>query len=328
MLFMIIRRRNTLAALSAFALLGLSHSANAQTFPAKPIRIIVPYAAGANSDVLTRAVAQKVTKQGGPTFVIDNKPGGGGVIGAMAARQAAPDGYTLFVANSSTHGILPALQKLPYDFQKDFQPITQLFYFANFLIVPGPVQANSVQELVALAKTSGGLTFGSQGNGSPGHLLGAMLQQKSGAPLVHVPYAGGGGPMNIDVVAGRLDMVFSTWASLRSHQEQGKVRFLAVASAQRSPLTPNIPTMAEQGLPGVELDAWFGLVAPAGTPTAVVSSLHAMFDQAARSPDLIERFQSQGVTLATQSPAVFADQIRREAERLGQVVRASNLSAH
>lgn len=321
-------RRNTLAALSALALLGLAPGAKAQAFPSKPVRIVVPYAAGANSDVLTRAVAQKVTEQGGPTFVIDNKPGGGGVIGAMAARQAAADGYTLFVANSSTHGILPALQKLPYDFQKDFQPITQLFYFSNFLIVPGRVQAGSVQELLALAKKSDGLTFGSQGNGSPGHLLGAMLQQQSGAPLVHVPYAGGGGPMNIDVVAGRLDMVFSTWASLRSHQEQGKVRFLAVASAQRSNVAPHIPTLAEQGLPGVALDAWFGLVAPAGTPAPIVSALHAMFDRAARAPDLAERFQAQGVTLAPNTPAAFAEQMRHEAERLGQVVRASRISAN
>lgn len=328
MAFMTFCRRNALAALSTLALLGFSHSAKAQTFPSKSIRIVVPYAAGANSDVLTRAVAQKVTEQGGPGFFIENRPGGGGVIGAMAARQAAPDGYTLFVANSSTHGILPALQKLPYDFQKDFQPITQLFYFSNFLIAAQGLQVTNVQALVALARKSDGLSFGSQGNGSPGHLLGAMLQQQSGAPLVHVPYPGGGGPMNIDVVAGRLDMVFSTWASLKSHQEQGKVKFLAVASAQRSPVAPHIPTMAEQGLPGVELDAWFGLVAPAGTLPAVVSALHAMFDRAARSPDLVERFQAQGVTLAPTTPAAFAEQMRREAARLGQVVRSSNISAN
>lgn len=325
---MMLHRRAILAGLSALALAlaGPAQHARAQTFPAKPIRLIVPYAAGANSDVLTRAMAQKVTEQGGPSFIIENKPGAGGVIAVMAARQAAPDGYTLLVANSSTHGILPALQKLPYDFLRDFQPVTQLFYFSNFLIVPARVPAASIPELVTLAKSSGGLSFGSQGNGSPGHLLGAMLQQKSGAPLVHVPYAAGGGPMNLDVVAGRLDMVFSTWASLKAQQDQGKVRFLAVASAQRSPMAPGIPTMAEQGLPDVVLDAWFGLVAPAGTPSAVVSAVHAMFDRAAQTPDLMERFHAQGVTLAPLPPAAFAEQITRESARLARVVQAAGIA--
>lgn len=324
---MMLCRRHALTVISIL-MAGATTTGHGQSFPAKPVRIIVPYAAGANSDVLTRAIAQKVTEQGGPTFVIENKPGGGGIIGAMAARQAEPDGHTLFVANSSTHTILPALQRVPYDIRKDFQSITQLFFFPNFLVVPQRVKATSVRELVELAKTSGGMTFGSQGNGSPGHLLGAMLQQRAGIPLVHVPYAGGGGPMNVDVVAGRLDMVFSTYASLKSHEEQGKIRFLAIMSAQRSPSAPDIPTMAEIGFSGVELDAWFGLVAPMGVPAAVVSYLNEAFTRAARSPDLVERFTVQGVTLAPQTPAAFAEQIAREAGRLGEVVRASGISTN
>ena len=187
---MMLCRRRALMVISALVA-GRVATGHAQSFPAKPVRIIVSYAAGANSDVLTRAIAQKVTEQGGPTFVIENKPGGGGIIGAMAARHAEPDGHTLFVANSSTHAILPALQKVPCDARKDFQPITQLFFFPNFLVVSQRVKATSVRELMDLAKTSGGMTFGSQGNGSPGHLLGTMLQQRVGIPLVHVPYAGG-----------------------------------------------------------------------------------------------------------------------------------------
>lgn len=300
----------------------------AQPLPSKPIRIIIPFAAGANSDVLIRTIAQRVTHNGGPNFVIENKPGGGGSIGALAVKNSAPDGHTLFAANTGTHAILPAIQSVPYDAQKDFQAITQLFYFPNFLIVPERLAAKNVQEFVALAKsTSGGLAFGSQGVGSPGHLLGAMLQQQAGIPLTHVPYAGGGDPMNIDVVAGRLDMVFSTYASLKQQRDQGRVKFLAVASAQRSAVAPDTPTMKEMGVPGVELDAWFGLVASAGTPHTVVASLNTIFTLAAQSPDLVDRFMTQGVTIATKSPTEFAAQIARDGERLGGVAKASGIRA-
>lgn len=319
-----ISRRQALQALAAAPSL-LAVPAFAQSFPSKPIRIIIPFAAGANSDVLTRQLAQRVTDNGGPTFIIENKPGGGGTIGALAAKAAAPDGYTLFAANNATHAILPAIQNVPYNIEKDFQAVTQLFYFSNFLIVPERVPANNVRELVTLAKSSGNLTLGSQGVGSPGHLLGAMLQQKSGIQLVHVPYAGGGGPMNIDVVAGRLDMVFSTYASLERQREQRKVKFLAIASPKRSAVAPDIPTLSEAGFPGVELDAWFGLVAPSGTPSGIIASINAMFVRAAQSPDLVERFKSQGVTLAPTTPAEFTRQIAQESERLAAVAKAAQI---
>lgn len=321
-----LRRRHVLAALASTTSLPWG-PALAQSAPSRPIRIIIPFAAGANSDVLTRQIAQRVTENGGPSFIIENKPGGGGTVGALAARSAPPDGYTLFAANNATHAILPAIQSVPYNINQDFQAVTQLFYFSNFLIVPERVSASNVRELLALAKSAGNLSLGSQGIGSPGHLLGAMLQQKTGIQLVHVPYSGGGGPMNIDVVAGRLDMVFSTYASLARQREQQRVRFLAIASPQRSAVAPDIPTMAEAGVPGVELDAWFGLVAPSGTPAPIVSALNAHFVRAAQSPDLIERFKSQGVTLAPSTPAEFARQISRESERLGAVAKAANIRA-
>lgn len=319
-----INRRQALMSLAATTAWPMT-PVQAQTFPTKPIRIIIPFAAGANSDVLTRQIAQRVTYNGGPIFVIENRPGGGGTIAAAAAKSAAPDGYTLFAANNATHAILPAIQNVPYNSNQDFQAVTQLFYFSNFLIVPERIPANQVRELVALAKSAGSLSLGSQGVGSPGHLLGAMLQQKAGIQLVHVPYPGGGGPMNIDVVAGRLDMVFSTYASLERHREQRKVKFLAIASPKRSAVAPDIPTLAEAGFPGVELDAWFGLVAPSGTPAAIISALNAHFVRAAQSPDLIDRFKAQGVTLAPSTSAEFARQIAQEGERLGAVAKAANI---
>lgn len=300
--------------------------AGAQAFPNKPLRIIVPFAAGANSDVIIRMIAQRVTDGGGPTVIIDNRPGGGGVIGAMAAKQAQPDGYTLFAANIATQSILPSMQELAYDPVKDFRPITQLFYFPTYLIVPARIPANTVGELMALAKRSpDGLSFGSQGIGSTPHLLGAMLQNASGAKLVHIPYPGGGGPMNIDVTAGRLDMVFSTYASLKQQRDQGKVKFLAIASSRRSAVAPELPTLSEAGFPGIELDSWFGLVAPAGTPDAVIAALHRLFVQAAQAPDIVGKLREQGITVATLAPRDFAALIERDAERLGKVAKAAGI---
>lgn len=307
--------------LLAGASMALAPSVRATPSAAAPVRLVVPYAAGANSDVFTRAVAQRVTEQGGPVFVVENRPGGGGAIAALAVKQAAPDGLTLLAANVGSHAILPAMQPLGYDPLRDFVPVTQLFYFPNFLITPARIPADSAGQLLAWgAQQTQGLSYGSQGVGSPGHLLGAMLAQAApDSRLVHVPYAAGGGPMNMDVIAGRLDLVFSTYASLRSHAEQGKVRFLAVASAQRSSLLPQVPTLAEAGFDSVALDSWFGLVAPAGTPAAVVQRLEQQFVAAAQSPALAAQLQAQGVSLAAEGAAAFAQRMGADAHRLARL---------
>jgi len=319
-------RRSVLVSIASVAAACMV-SANAWAASSeRPIRIIVPFAAGANSDVLTRMIAQRVTENGGPTFVIENRPGGGGTVGALAARKAEPDGYTLFAANSGTHAILPAIQNVPYDPQNDFVPVTPLFYFPHFLIVPERLPVKSAQDLVELSKnTPEGLTIGNQGIGTSGHLLGAMFEQATGGKFVHVPYTGGGGPMNIDVVAGRLDMVFSTYASLKQHADAGRVKFLAIASPERSAVAPEIPTLAEQGIPGVELDAWFGLVAPAGTPPEAIKKINEMFVNAANSPDIVERFKADGITVMTSTPEEFKNFIDREADRLKKAAEASNI---
>lgn len=288
----------------------------------KPVRLVIPYAAGANSDVFTRALAQQVTEQGGPQFVVDNRPGAGGAIAAMAVKQAPPDGLTLLAANVGSHAILPAIQSLSYDPLQDFVAITQLFYFPNFLIVPSRVPVHSAAGLMDwAAQQSQGLSFGSQGVGSPGHLLGAMLAQHCRGPMVHVPYAAGGGPMNVDLLAGRLDMVFSTYASMRSHVEQGKAKFLAVASAQRSALLPQLPTLGEAGMPGVELDSWFGLVAPAGTSAQVVQYLGQAFARAAQAPQIQQLFSAQGVTLQADGAQAMEQRMRHDHQRFAQLAQ-------
>lgn len=319
-----IQRRHWLAA-AACSLLGSSAYARPQS--QSPIKLVVPYAAGANSDVFTRALAQRVTELGGSVFVVENRPGGGGAIAAAAVKQAVPDGQTLLVANVGSHAILPAMQALGYDPLRDFSPITQLFYFPNFLIVPAHLPVDSVTDLLAWGQQQQGLSYGSQGIGSPGHLLGAMLAQgAAGSRLVHVPYAAGGGPMNMDVLAGRLDMVFSTYASMRSHAEQGKVKFLAVASPQRSALLPQVPTLAEAGYPGIELESWFALVAPAGVPQRVVASLQQWVMQAAQTPQLQQRFAEQGVRLAAEGAQALEQRMAHDLQRFGKLVQGGHVS--
>jgi len=299
-------------------------SAHAQPFPDRPIRIIIPFGAGANSDVFTRLISQKVTERGGPQVIIENRPGGGGVVGAQAARQAKPDGYTLFAANMGTQVLLPFLQKVPYDPVKDFRPVTQLFFFPLFMIVPAKIPGSSVAELVAYGRgRPEGLSFGSQGIGSNPHILGMQLANASGLNLQHVPYPAGGAPMNLDLVAGRLDLVFSTFSSLNDQRREGKVKFLAIVAPKRSDLAPEIPTMAEAGFPGLDTNTWFGLVVPAGTPDATVIVLNKLFVAAAQSPDVVAKLREQAVVVQTQSPAEFAAIIDRDIGRLGKIVKAS-----
>lgn len=318
------QRRHWLAA-AACSLLG--SKVHARTQSQAPVKLVVPYAAGANSDVFTRALVQRVTELGGPVFVVENRPGGGGAIAAAAVKQAVPDGQTLLVANVGSHAILPAMQALGYDPLRDFSPITQLFYFPNFLIVPAHLPVDSVTDLLAWGQQQQGLSYGSQGIGSPGHLLGAMLAQgAAGSRLVHVPYAAGGGPMNMDVLAGRLDMVFSTYASMRSHAERGKVKFLAVASPQRSALLPQVPTLAEAGYPGIELESWFALVAPAGVPQRVVASLQQWVMQAAQTPQLQQRFAEQGVRLAAEGAQALEQRMAHDLQRFGKLVQGGHVS--
>ncbi len=310
--------------LPALALAMTPQHADAEPLSSRPITIVVPFTPGASADNLQRLVAKKVGDTTGQIFVIESRGGGGGAIGAAAVKQALPDGNTLFQANAGTHAANVALYpSLSYDPVKDFKPITLMWSFPQVLAVPADSPAKSVADLVAMAKSRpGGLSFASQGTGASGHLLGEMLKARTGAPMVHVPYRGAG-PAGVDLAAGRVDFFFVAYASIAPLLQSGKVRPIAVTAEQRMPVLPEIPTTAEAGFAGLALDAWFGLVAPAGTPDAMIGKLHAAFTQATRSPDIVKAISDQGaVALASASPAEFAAFMTTETEKFGKVVRA------
>jgi tripartite-type tricarboxylate transporter receptor subunit TctC len=300
--------------------------ASAQSdFPSRPITIIVPFPPGGSSDTVTRIVAQKLADNLKTSVVIDNRGGGGGVPAAIAAKQVAPDGYTLFLANNGLFAIMPAMTPINFDPVKDFQPVTPLFAFPSVLVVPDALPARSVKELVALAKTkAGGLNFGSQGVGSGGHVLGEMLRLNSGAPFTHVPYRGAG-PAVSDLAAGNIDLLFSSYVSAIGQVQAGKLRVLGWTSTRRSPAIPDVPTMAEAGFPGTELEIWQGIVAPLGTPEPILRKLHEEFVKAAKSPEVVSKVAAQAVEMSTLSPQDFARLIASDFDALGTVVRNAGI---
>jgi tripartite-type tricarboxylate transporter receptor subunit TctC len=302
-----------------------ANDASAELLSSRPITIIIPFTPGASADTLQRIVGKKVTENTGQILVMESRAGGGGAIGAAVVKQALPDGHTLFQANAGTHAANQALYAtLPYDPIKDFRPITLMWSFPQLLAVPLDSPAKSVSELVALAKSKpGGLSFASQGTGSGGHLLGEMLKARTGANMVHIPYRGAG-PAALDLAAGRVDFFFVSYSSVLSFLQAGKVRVLAVTSPKRLPALPDAPTMREVGFAGIELDAWFGLVAPAGTTDPVIGKLNAAFVQAVRDHEVIKQMIDQGAEPAANAttPDEFATFIASETERFGQIVKA------
>jgi tripartite-type tricarboxylate transporter receptor subunit TctC len=298
----------------------------AELLSSRAITIVIPFTPGAGSDTLQRIVARKVTENTGQTIVVESRPGGGGAVGASAVKVAPPDGHMLFQATAGSHAANVALYStLPYDPIKDFRPITLMWTFPQLLSVPVDSPAKSVADLVEFArKKPGGLSFASQGTGSGGHLLGEMLKTRTGTNMVHVPYRGAG-PAALDLAAGRVDFFFISYSSVLPFLQAGKVRALAVTSPRRLPVTPDVPTMAEAGFGGIELDAWFGLVAPAATPDAVVDKLNAAFVQAVHDPGVTKQIADQGAEPVTNTPAEFSAFIASEIERIGKVVRSAGI---
>jgi tripartite-type tricarboxylate transporter receptor subunit TctC len=311
--------RSSLAAIACILTAGGGVSAQPS------LTIVVPFAAGGTSDISMRAIATTVEEAGGPRIVIENRPGGGGVPAAVAVRDAAPNGATLFLANYATFVVNAAMTKnFPFDPVADFRPITTLFSFPLMLAIPTGIEAKTVPQLVALAKQKpGGLSYGSQGVGTAGHLLGELFAKASGAPLVHVPYKGAAQGV-IDLVAGRLDMMFIGILPTKPHLESGKLRALAVTSKARLPDLPDAPTTAEAGYPDVNTDfVWFGLAAPLKTPDATVSNLHERFTRALTSKALQQKLAEQGVALEGSTPAAFVARIKADTARFGPLVRES-----
>lgn len=316
-------RSAALCALVAVCASGTAHTASAQS-QLSQLTIVVSVAAGGSSDLGMRTIAAQVEKMGGPKIVIENRPGGGGTVATLGVRDATPDGRTLMLASYATHVIAPTMGGTQYDPIADFQPITTLFSFPVTLSVPNALEAKSVADLVALAKRkTGGLAYASQGVGTAGHLLGELFRKSSGAPLVHVPYKGAA-PAVIDLVAGRVDMMFVGILPSQQHLQSGTLRALGVTSRTRMRELPDTPTMAEAGHPDVNTDfVWFGLMGPAKIPEATVKQLHELFSRAATSPEVRDKMASQGIAVESSLPADFAARIKADTARFAPLIKAS-----
>jgi tripartite-type tricarboxylate transporter receptor subunit TctC len=311
---------------SLLALVLTSFLVNAYgQYPARPVRMVVPFPAGGPTDVLTRVVTQKLSERWQQPVVVENKPGAGGAIGSDFVAKSAPDGYTLLMATSSTHSIGPALQKLPYDPQKDFAPIAHVWSAPNVMVVSPALGVSDVQGFIALAKAKPGqLNFASSGIGTIPHLSAELFKMLAGVDLVHVPYKGTG--LSIpDVASGQVALLFDSIVTAQQHARTGKVKMLAVSTAKRSALLPDLPTMQEAGVQGYDSTTWFGLFAAAGTPQAVVEKVNADAGTLARAADVRERFANAGAELAGGTPEAFAQLVRSEFEKWSRVVKAANV---
>ncbi len=319
-----LNRRTVLGAAMSLAAIGPGRAQDG--YPSRPITIVVPFPPGGSSDTVTRLVAAKLAENLKANVVIENRGGGGGVPAAIGFKQAAADGYTLFLANNGLFAILPALTAdFRFDPVKDFQPITPLFSFPSVLVVPTASPAKTVKELVELAKSKPtGLNYASQGVGSGGHILGEMLRLQTKAPFVHVPYRGAG-PAVSDLAGGNVDLLFSSYVSAIGQVQGGKLRILGWTSAKRSPALPNVPTMAEAGYPGVDLEIWQGIVAPLGTPPALVNRLNAEFVKAANAPEVVAKVAPQAVNITTSSPADMSKLMASDLARLAKLVRDAGI---
>jgi tripartite-type tricarboxylate transporter receptor subunit TctC len=317
------RRFCSLAFASVLALAALP--AGAQPYPSQPIKIIVSLAPGGVADIVARAFAAKLGESG-RTVVVENRTGGGGTIGADAAAKSPPDGYTLYMGFHATQSILPHLMsKLPYDAAKDFLPVVFIATSPNILVVHPSVPAKTPQELVAYIKANPGkLSYGSPGIGSSGHLAGEQFKQLHNLDIAHVHYRGAA-PALQDLVAGHVHVMFDIVPLTKEQLAAGRVRALAITSARREPAVPDVPTMAESGMPGVEGGPWFGLFVPAGTPRAAIDWINAEARKAFSSPDLKARLEGQGLTLPLGSPEDFGRHVEAETKRWGEVIRKGNI---
>jgi tripartite-type tricarboxylate transporter receptor subunit TctC len=307
----------------ALALL-LPLGAAAQNYPHKPIRLVVPFTPAGAVDIASRAIAIELLKQLGQPVTVENKPGAGGNLGAAEVARAAPDGYTLLMTTSGIQAINPALYaKMPFDPNKDLVPVAALVSLNNVLVLHPSVPANSVKEVIALAKKDPGKwTYASSGNGTSIHMSGAMFTQLTGTDLLHIPYKGSG-PAVTDLLAGQVNMMFDNIPSSLPHIRAGKLRALATTGAKRDPALPDLPTIAEAGVPGYESGVWFGIAAPAGTPKEIISKLNAAAVQGARSPEFGKRMKDLGYNLVPGSAEEMAAMLKAELARWAPIVKST-----
>ncbi len=295
-------------------------------YPSRPIRFIVPFPPGGGNDTMARTIGNKVGAVLGQQFVVDNRPGAGGLIGAETAAHAVPDGYTLFLGGVASHGILPNLQpKLGYDPVRDFSPVSLIAAAPLILVVHPAVPVKSVNELVQMAKAKPGqLNFASNGTGGSSHLAAELFKMMSATNMVHVPYKGLA-PALTDLMSGQVQLMFSSTVAILPQVRAGRLRPLAMTSAKRSAAMPDLPTIAEAGMPGYETASWYGVLAPAGTPKPIVDLLNREIARAVQLPDVRERMLSEGAEPAGGSPTEFAAHIKRELARWSQVIKQARI---
>jgi tripartite-type tricarboxylate transporter receptor subunit TctC len=308
------------------SILFAAQAAQAQGFPARGARIVVPFPPGGTVDVLGRALGQKLSEKWKQSVVVENKPGAGTVLGTEFVARAAPDGHTLLLAVTA-HAVNATLyRKLPFDPVKDFAPVSMVATTPNMLIVHPSVQANTVAELIAFAKANPGkVTFASAGSGTAMHLAGEMFKSMAGIDIVHVPYKGTPPALN-DLIGGVVNIMFDTGVTL-PHVKAGKLKAIAVTSTKRATLTPELPTMAESGLPGFDVVSWYAIFAPAGTPPAIIEILNRDINDSLRDADVRERMTRIGLDPVGTTPAALEQHVKTEIAKWGKVVRDSGAKA-
>ena len=311
----------TTVLLAAFA-------AHAQNYPTKPVRLVVPFAPGGSSEIIARSFAHELSRNLGQQFIVENKPGGAGNVAMVDVAHATPDGYTLILGHVGTLAMNPAMMaKIPYDANNDFVAVSLLAVVPNIFVVNAGLPVRNLKEFIALAASKPGqVYYGSAGNGSAGHLAFEYLKLVTKMELVHVPYKGTG-PMLTDLISGQTQATSAGTPPLMPHIKSGKLRAFSVGTPQRLAALPDVPTVAEQGYPGFETSQWYGINAPAKTSDAIVRKLAAEMAKSAKSPDLLARFQDDGTLAIGSAPAEFADFIRKEQARWGDVVRRSGVKA-
>ena len=324
-------RRFALGTIASAAVLGagllVNTTAMAQTYPTKPVTIIVPFAAGGTTDILARIIGQALTAELGQSVVVDNRAGAGGNIGGQVAAKAAPDGYTLFMGTVGTHAINASLyKKMPFDPIKDFAPLTRVANVPNLLVANPKQPFKTVKDLIAYAKANPGkVNFGSSGNGSSIHLSGELFNSMAKVDMVHVPYKGSA-PAVTDLLGNQIGIMFDNMPSAIQHVRSGKLVPIAVTTAKRSPELPNVPTIAEAGVPGYEATSWFGLFAPANTPAPVVVQLNKAIVKVLAQPEVKKKINEQGAETYSETPEQFAAFIQAESAKWGKVVKESGAS--
>ena len=311
-------RRGVLWSLCATSLIVPAH---AQTYPARAVRIISPFAAGGSNDVVARLISARLGEALGQQIIVENRAGAGGVVGTEFGARAAPDGYTLTMVTNATLAIVPALQKTSYDPQRDFAPVGLVGTSPYIIVVHPSIPAHSMQQLLALIRTRPKqVEFGSGGVGTPGHLAGAMLNTMTGTTMIHVPYKAGNLALN-DLLGGHISVTFSNTITVSEFIKAGRVRAIAATSAKRIGAFPDLPTVAESGVPGYEFTLWLGLATPGATPAGIVQQLNKSLVKVLQEKILHERFAAQSIEVLTSTPQEFADKIKRDMGIYAKLVR-------